>query len=140
MNAGITYIEVLVLVALISIVSFISTPFFSHSLLRNNTTTATELIENVIRKAQLYSVNGKNNAVWGVCITSGKIRLFTGTCAAPVIREDTTLPKNITITGLSETTFSKFRGEPSSSRTITIQSGIKTQTIVLNPVGGMDIN
>lgn len=137
---GITYVEILVIVGIIAILSSAATPFFSNFILKNNTGTATAMAVNVLRKAQLYSMNQKNGSVWGVCVTGGNIRLFTGTCTAPVIREDTTIPPWVTVIGLSSVTFSKLRGEPSSALDITVSSSLKSNTIALNPTGGLDID
>lgn len=139
-NHGITYVEILLIVGLIAILSSASTPFYSNFILKNNTSTATATVVNTLRKAQSYSMNQKNGSVWGVCLTGGNIRLFAGTCVSPVIGEDTSIPAWITVSGLTEITFSKLRGEPSSSLNITVSSDLKTNTIVLNPAGGLDVD
>lgn len=139
-NRGITLVEILVVVGIIAILSSAATPFYSNFILKNNTDIATTTVVNVLRKAQLYSVNYKNNSIWGVCSSGGNIRLYTGSCASPVLKEDTSVPPWITVSGLNAVTFSKLRGEPSSALNITVSSSLKANTVALNPAGGLDIN
>lgn len=139
-SQGVTLLELLLVVGILAILATVLTPFFSNFVTRNNLDLAAEVVVGSIRKTQNYSMNAKNNSVWGICTNAGKIRIYTGSCASPTQREDTTIPAGITISGLSGTTFSKFRGEPSSGVTITIRSGIKEKSIVINNAGGLDIN
>lgn len=137
---GVTLVEILVAVGIMAIISSAATAFFSNFILKNNTDLATATVVSVLRKAQLYSVNSKNNSVWGVCSNSGNIRLYTGSCASPVLKEDTSIPLWITVSGLNAVTFSKLRGEPSISLNITVSSNLKANTVALNPAGGLDVN
>ena len=139
-NRGVSFIEVILIVGLFAVVGTSSTPFFSHFLLRNNVDTTTQTVINVIRKAQNYSMNQKSGATWGACVTGGSIRLFSGSCIAPTFRQDTPVPPGVTVSGLTSVTFSKLRGEPSSSVTITVSSSLKSKTVSVNSAGGMDTN
>jgi len=114
--------------------------FNANWYLRNNLDGSKNMLVSSVRKAQEYSIIKKSNLTWGICLTSGNIRLFGGSCASPTIKDDFNVPDNVTLTGLSTVTFSSLRGEPSSPQTIILSSGGKTYTIVINSVGGMTIN
>lgn len=137
---GFTLIELIVVIGIISVLAASSAPFFSRFVTQNNHELMVDKVIGTIRKAQENSINGKNNTAWGICISGSVLRLYAGTCASPTISEDFDIPGTITITGLSDTTFSKRRGEPSGILTISIESYIKTDTITLNPAGGLTIN
>jgi len=93
-----------------------------------------------IRKAQSYSISKKNNLTWGVCLTGNTIRMFGGTCAAPTIKDDYLLPNNVTLTGLSEFTFTSLRGEPNTSQNIILTDNNKSYTLIINSAGGLSVN
>ena len=137
---GISYIELLIVVGLMAIIGASVSPFLSNFILRNNLETTVDNLVGTIRKAQSYSMDGKNNAVWGVCLSGGNIRLYTGSCSSPTISEDFSVSSSVSITGLSDTTFSRLRGEPSNILGVTISTDIGSATISLNAAGGMEVN
>lgn len=140
MKKGVTFVELLLVISIIAIIGAATSPFISRFVLQNNHGNSVERLISTIRKAQNYAMDGKNNEVWGVCLNSGNIRLFSGSCNTPSFSEDFNVPQSVSITGLNETTFSRLRGEPSSVINVTISSTIDSVNIVVNSVGGMEIN
>lgn len=140
MKGGITLIELLLVTAIIAIIGASVSPFLSNFILRNNLETTTDKIIGTIRKAQSYAMDGKDDATWGVCLSGGNLRLYSGSCLSPTRSEDFSVPGRVTISGLNDTTFSKLRGEPSNALSITIGTDIDSQTVTVNAVGGMTIN
>jgi len=140
MNRGITIIELLVIAALIAIIGTAATPFLSNFILRNNYETTVDKVLSSLNKAQGYSMSGKDG-VWGICLASGnKIRLYRGSCVIPDFSEDFDVPPSLTISGLSDTTFSPLRGEPSQALTIIVSTQIGSRTVTLNSAGMIDVN
>lgn len=140
MKKGVTFVELLLVISIIAIIGAATSPFISRFVLQNNHGNSVERLISTIRKAQNYAMDGKNNEVWGVCLNSGNIRLFSGSCNTPSFSEDFNVPQSVSITGLNETTFSRLRGEPSSVINVTISSTIDSVNIIVNSVGGMEIN
>ena len=140
MTRGFTLVEIMIVIGLILIVISATLPLGGNWYRLNNFDSVYNLTLSSLRKAQAYAIDKKNNTVWGVCLTGSTIRLFAGTCASPTIKNDYSLPSDITVSGLSTVTFSNLRGEPSAPQTITIDSGDKTKTITINLLGGIDIN
>ncbi len=134
-QSGYTFIELLLVIGLVAILAASATPFFSNFLLRNNYETTADALVSTLRKAQSYSLQNKNNAVWGACLSSGKIRLYRGTCASPTFSEDFSVPSTITITGFTDTAFSRPRGEPSGSLAISVTSAIGAKTVTVSAAG-----
>lgn len=140
MKSGLTLIELLLVIAIILILSAATTPFLSQFLLRHNYSSTVNNLLSTIRKAQSYSLSGKNNTLWGVCLNGNNIRLFTGSCNSPTFSQDVSYPANITISGLSATTFSLLRGEPNTAQTISVTSSLNSTTVIINAAGGITKN
>jgi len=141
MNKGITIIELLLIIALITILGTASSPFLSSFISRNNYETSTDKVVSTLRKAQGYSMSGKNQSAWGICLATGnKIRLYRGLCTTPDFSEDFDIPDSVTISGLSDITFSILRGEPSSALTITVSTQIDSRTVGVNGAGMIEVD
>lgn len=134
-SGGFTLIELILVIALISIIGATASPFLSNFILRNNYETTTDKLVSTLRKAQQYSIQGKQNVTWGACLISGVIRLYRGSCASPTFAEDFDVPSTITISGFTDTTFSRLRGEPNLALVISIISDIGTKTVRVNAAG-----
>lgn len=140
MNRGVTLIELLMIVAFISVIAATSSPFLGRFVTQNYLDSSVDRVVSTLRKAQSYSMDGKDNETWGACINGSNIRLFTGTCGSPTFSEDFSFPSSVSITGFSTVTFSKTRGEPTSSLSITVSASVGSKTIDLNSAGEIDIN
>jgi prepilin-type N-terminal cleavage/methylation domain-containing protein len=135
-----TLIELLIVIALILILGTMATPFLSRFIVQTNYETSVDKVIGTIRKAQTYAMNNKDGVIWGVCFTSSLVRLYRGTCASPTQSEDFDIPTTVTISGLSDTTFSLNRGEASQALTITISSSVGSTQVLVNRAGGMTLN
>lgn len=134
-QAGITIIELLLVIVIISIISLMSASFYSRFLIQNTVDNTENQLVNSFRKAQLYSMVGKQNGTWGVRYSSvtQKITLYlTGNTA---FDENYNVNTNISISGFSDILFAKITGLPSSSPTITISGGNNTKTMTINSQG-----
>lgn len=138
-KSGFTLVELILVVAIIAIVAASGAPFLARFMVVNNLENAVDRTVGSLRKAQAYAMDNKNDAVWGVCVNSGRIRLFRGTCTTPTHSEDFNL-EGVSISGFTEVTFTNERGEPSSAVTITLTNQLGTRTITMNSTGGMNIN
>lgn len=111
----------------------------SRLFLQNNAESAKNMLISSIRKAQSYAISKKNSSTWGVCLTGRTIRMYGGSCALPTIKDDYLLPESVTISGLSDFTFSNFRGEPSSAQSVTLSGNGQNFNLTLNTVGGLSV-
>jgi prepilin-type N-terminal cleavage/methylation domain-containing protein len=138
-NKGFTLVELILVVAIISLLAASSAPFISRFTTVNSLEVAVDNTVGSLRKAQAYAMDGKNDTTWGVCVNSSNIRLYRGTCASPTYNEDFGM-NGVTITGFTQVTFSSDRGEPSSAITITLTNSVGSRTVSMNAAGGMTIN
>ncbi len=140
---GITFIELLLVIALLIMISAIATPFVGSFLTRNNWHVSADRVMSEIWKAQAYSMDGKSisgNNLWGVCITGTTFRMFDGSCANPNFKEDFSIPANVTVSGIGSVTFDDLTGTPSAVSTISISSSLGSNTITINGAGMADMN
>ena len=135
-----TIVEVILVVAIVTIIGASTTPFISNFIARNNHETTVDKLVSSIRKAQNYSMNGRDGVIWGICLSGNNIRLYRGSCVSPTFSENFSVPGTVTLTGLNDTTFSSLRGEPNGSLNITITSNLGSNTIIVNSAGGIDVN
>ena len=139
-KSGYTLIELLIVVSLIITIGTMTAPFASGFLIRIYQESTVNSIISALHRAQSLSLDGKGSTAWGICQTGNNIRVYQGSCASPTIKEDTSIPATVTVTGLSDVTFSRITGEPSSTLTIVITSGAGTKNITLNELGVVDVN
>ena len=137
---GFTLIELILVVALILIIATTSTVFNSRWYLQNNLESAKNMLVSSVYKAQSYSISQKNGLTWGVCLIGKTIRMFGGSCDAPIIKDDYNLPANVNINGLSNITFSSLRGEPNNPQNINLSGNNQTYSLIINSAGGLNVN
>jgi len=138
MKKGFTLIELIIVIALISILGFLSTGFYSRFYNQNAVSTVTDELTQEFRKAQIYAMMGKQNGNWGVHNNTTSIVLFQGstfTGRNTAFDETFAVNSNIIITGLTDLIFSRMTGTPSATPTIIISSANNTRTITVNSQG-----
>lgn len=137
---GFSLIELLIVVSLIITIGTMTAPFASGFLIRVYQESTVNSIVSSLHRAQSLSLDGKGSTEWGICQTGNIVRVYQGSCASPTIKEDTSIPSTVSVTGLSDITFSRINGEPSATLSITITSGAGTKNITLNEMGVVDVN
>lgn len=137
---GLTFIELLMIVAIVMIIAAGASPFYVNLISKNNLNSTVNGFESTLRKAQTYAVSGKDNTTWGVCVTGGNIRLFGGTCGAPSRKEEIGIPNGVSVTGFSTVTFTDLRGEPSSAFTFSVSNQAGSKSIIINASGNVSTN
>lgn len=139
LKRGISYTELIFIVAIMAILFATTYPFLSNNIVRNNMDLTASRILSILRKAQIYAITRKDGQTWGVCSTAGKIRLYSASCNSPAYYEDFQPYSSIAISGLSDITFSNTRGEPNVIVSILLTSSLETFTIVINNAGGINL-
>jgi len=138
MKQAFTLVEILGVIAIMSILFAISLPVYTSFLTSNEVDNATKTTVSTLRKAQLQAMAVKDDAQWGVRLTSSTITLFQGSSyALRVTSYDTnyTLPGAMAYSGPSEIVFSKLYGIPATTGTATFSKNGKSYSIVINAKG-----
>lgn len=144
---GFTVIELLVVVALISILAAIVIPDFG-ALKRNQVFKSTvNEVNSLIQKARNNATSSVDSSNYGVHFESGQVVLFKGnTYGAPgTTLETISLQSSVTVSsisltgGVSDIVFSKGTGLPNVSGEISILSSTDVRTISINGTGSISV-
>ena len=137
-----TLVELLVVIGIIWALAGVSAPFLSTFLGSKQLATTTDKIVRTLRKAQNYTLSGKEDDVWGVHYESGLLVLFKGSTYPPggtSFDEKFNLPRTVEINGWADVYFQKLRGKPSQTPTITIKLLNEQQMVVVNSEGMVNV-
>ena len=136
---GFTLVELLLSIALFSMIAFVSVPIYQTFLFQNDLIVTTNLVINIARSAQLKSQSVQSDSVWGVSIQTNQTVLFKG---ATYATRDTTADEvsqimtGVVPSGLTEFTFSKVFGEASTTGSLVLTGrNSQTKTLTLNAKG-----
>lgn len=136
---GFTLVEMLLSVAIITVITAFSVPLMVSYSSRNELDIEAVELTSALRKAQQYARTSYGDSTWGVNIQSGSVTVFKGASYAtrdPSYDEVSSIPGSITASGLTAVVFSKLVGLPDTSGTITLTSNTtSTKNIYINAQG-----
>jgi len=139
---GFTLIELLLSIALIGIITGLTTGIYFSLQLRNGLDIAASSLAQGLRRAQGLAQAGDSDSGWGVYVQAGTITVFKGASYASrdqTADETTTIASNVSVTGAQETDFTKFTGDPTATATYTLSSSGTTKTITVNAKGMVSV-
>ena len=137
-SAGITIIELLLVLSLMTAIGTFSVVIFSRFLTQVAVANAQDHVVTQLRKAQLYSMMGKQNGSWGVHLSGSTLTIFQGSSFAArnsAFDETVTENTNVNISGLSDVVFAKTTGVPSTTLSVSIVGGTTSTQVTLNGEG-----
>lgn len=136
---GFTLLEVLLSIALISLIAGIGAPLYQSFQVRNDLNIGATTAVNVLRRAETLARASDGDTSWGVSFTAGSLTLFRGTSYATrnaAYDEVFSIPTNISFSGTTDYVFARFTGLPISVGTTTLSSSIgETRTITVHAKG-----
>ncbi len=141
---GFTLIELLLVVAIVLTLSVLASPFYAGFLTQNAVDNTTSQLISSLRKAQTYTMAGKQNNNWGVNYSSSpkQITLYQGTSYASKVAgfdEIFTVNNNISITfnpaSPTDVNFARMTGLPSIQPTITVTGNNSSEVFSINAQG-----
>lgn len=139
---GFTIIEMLLTLAVISVIVALSAPVYQSFQVRNDLDIAVNTISQSFYRAQVQSQSVASDTTWGLNIHSGGITIFQGENydkRVEAFDETFDLPTSITPSGLTEVVFNKLSGWPMSTGTVILNSSTnETRSIKINPKGMVD--
>lgn len=136
---GFTLIELILVVAIVSFIALLSSPFYSRFLMQNSVDNTRDQLTGSLRKAQIYSMMGKKGSSWSVNYSSNTITLYKGASFAsrdPAFDEKFSVNPTVSITGMTDISFARITGLPAAGEaTIAISSGNNNKTVTVNSQG-----
>ena len=137
---GLTLIELLISVFIITLLGTLSVSFYSRFLTQNSIDDTVNRLAGSFRKAQIYSMMGRQNSSWSVNYggTPNTITLYLGTPFAghnTAFDEKFSVSSNISVTGVTDVNFAKRTGLPNTTGTTNIIGNGQTKQITINSQG-----
>lgn len=138
---GFSLLEVMLTISLLALIAAFSAPAFMSLQNRNDVDIATSASAQALRRAQSLSEAMWKDSEWSVHFENNQVTIFKGTTySTRTTSEDdiNNLSGGVTFSGLSNVTFSKDSGEPTSTGTITINGqGNETRIVTINAIGAV---
>lgn len=133
-RSGLTTIELILTIGIMSVMFAVATPIFRSFLLKNDLEISFNVFNQDLYRAQSLARNGERDSNWGVRVQTGSIVLFKGNSYSSRDQgfdEVYTIPSGVQIGGMAEYVFQKFTGLPIPTGSSTLQygGGIRTSTI-----------
>ena len=119
-RSGASFIEALLVIGIMVFVAGFTIPSYRNYQMRNDLDLAVHQTKQMINRAQFLSQSGEQASTWGIQAGSGI--LFKGTnftSRDPTFDEHYPFSPTITVSGLTEVTFSQLYGDPSATGVIT---------------------
>lgn len=142
MKRGFTLVEMLLVIAILAIVSFVAVGLVSNSVPRNQLQAQTDALLGMTRRAQERTVNGLEGGVWGVHVEAGQATLFLGesfVARDAAFDETRILPVAVSVSGSTDAVFVRRTGMPQqeASFILTDQATSLTRTITIHASGSI---
>lgn len=135
---GFTFIESILTIALVLLIGTMAVPFYGRFVYSEELPIAQDELAENLKRAQLFTLLGKNNARFGVAIHSGAIVFFQGdTYASRDTRFDEvyTLHPRVSVSGADEVVFNRPQGTLSGPATFILSDGNVSVTMSVNREG-----
>lgn len=138
---GFVLLELLLSIALITVIAGVSVPAYHLLQVKNDLDIATNTVVQSLSRAQILSQAVDRDTSWGVKMQSGSITLFKGTSFASRdanFDEQFDVPSTISFSQTTEFVLSKFTGFPTATGTATLTSSNgDVSSISINTKGGI---
>lgn len=128
-----TFLELLLVVLIISILAAASAPFLSRFLLQNAVASSSEHIVSTLRKAQEYAIAGKNNSTWQAVLSGSTLTLVQQ--SGSTVFDTYTMNSNVAVSGLTTVSFTRPLGQIASPVSISVTAGTNSKSITVNTEG-----
>lgn len=136
---GFTLLEILLTLAMISIIAGFSIPVYQSFQVKNDLDISANTVASSFRRAQVLAEASDGDSQWGVKVLSGSITLFQGSSYAgrtAAFDEVFTVPTSIAPSGLSEVVFDRLTGQALSTGTVTMTATTgQVRTIAITSKG-----
>ena len=141
-NKGFTTLEIMLVVALITIIASATVGIYFSAKRRSDLDVATNVTVQYLRRAQTFSQSGKEDSQWSIYITSDEVLLYKGDdydLRDINFDENYMFPASLTHTGLENISFTKIGGIPSITGQVYLEDNSNnTSVISINSKGLVD--
>lgn len=135
---GFTLLELLLSVAIISLIAGFSLPVYRTLLSKNDLDISATVTTSSLRRAQILSQAVDGDTTWGVKTQSGSIIIFKGTSFASrdsSFDEAFPVPASISFGGINEIVFAKLTGFPQTTGTVNLSTESNSRSVTISEKG-----
>jgi len=136
---GFTLIEMLLVVAIISLITVVGAPIFLSFQATNELDVARNTIAQYLYEAQSYSRDEDHDCQWGVTISSQQLTLFCGSSYATrntAYDISYSIPSSVVVQHSLEVTYSKLYGLPQTTGSFNLSTtGGQSTSVSVNTKG-----
>lgn len=140
-RSGFTLVEIILSIAIITILSGIGIPVYQSLQSRNDLDLTVDAWAQSLRRAQILSRAVDSDTSWGVHVQGGETTLFKGTSYAARdegFDETFTVPGIISGSGITEVVFAKFTGLPQTTGSTTFSTAYDSRVVTISSKGTVD--
>ena len=137
-QAGFTLAEMVLVVAIITLILAIGTPVYMSLSNSNQLDVATNILAQDLYQAQVNSRSQAEDSQWGVAVQNQAITLFQGAnYATRNTANDVvySLPSSIQVSGSSQVIYSKLYGLPTAGGSFGLADSSDSRTVTVNNKG-----
>ncbi|MBI4034750.1 prepilin-type N-terminal cleavage/methylation domain-containing protein [Candidatus Saccharibacteria bacterium] len=138
---GFSLLEVILTVAIISLLAGIGAPLYLSATNRNELVVASNVLVQDLYRAQSASRSVIDDEAWGVAVNGQTITLFKGTSFASrdsSFDENYIVPDSINLSGDNQLTYSKLTGLPATTASFNLAHNNDNRTVTVNAKGMVD--
>lgn len=132
-QSAFSFLELLLVLLVVSVLAAASAPFLSRFLLQNAVDSSSEHIVSTLRKAQEYTIAGKNNSTWQAVLSGSTLTLVQQ--SGSTVFDTYTMNSNVAISGLTTVSFTRPLGQIASPVSISITAGTNSRSVSVNTEG-----
>lgn len=140
---GVTLVELLLVIAIVTSLSAATVPIASSFLVRNYLHDSSDELMSLLYSARINSISNKNNSSWGVSVVTPQMTLFKGSSFAgrdTAFDQSFDIPGSISVTN-DEITFDQHTGNADAATSFSVTSNTgDSKTININEVGNINAN
>ena len=139
---GFTLIEILLVIAIVLTVGFLSAAFPPRFIRQMAVRDAQDEFRSVLQKAQAYAISGRGHSSWGAHYSNSVITLFKGDSydnRDQSFDENTNINEKVSISDFTEAVFVQPGGRPREAKPdVTLVWGSETASFSLNKEGAIE--
>ena len=133
---GFTLIELIVSIAVISLLAGLSMPIYQSFQTVNEIDVLSRTATNYLNQAQLFSQIQKDSSSWGVSLADNHLVLFSKNNEDEIeTRKSYLISPGINVSGLTEIVFDRISGLPNNYGLIEFTAGSHSKNIYINEKG-----
>ena len=137
-NPGFSLLEVLLVMAMITVVSATILPQLGTFQKNHTAHTVAQDVYQALYQAQSRTVHGYRDSPWGVAVFSGSYTIFAGSSFNTRLNmydETSVLQKPFTLSGSGEVAFQRPHGTSSGASFLVEGTSVSTYRIHVSPIG-----